>query len=862
MSLQNMPPPRSTLLEVIAWVGAMLLLPLQASAYELTTHALLTYKAYVSSSLQPGSQLYRSLGIDVLLAPLDPTHRRTPFGETYYDFTGTDARPRIANGPGVDGKPFDSSRMPKISRPDGSLEFSPDTDNLRLPGWFMRGAIREDDDAKDSEPNPKDDPFDPLKLRHRVLGHFYDPINMKGLNLGGVEYGLAAPAWAIGVAPSNIFSTSLVEDTGRSNHFTVYDAREAMYRALTGRNRDQVAVAYGETERKKYWATSFRVLGDVVHLVQDMAQPQHTRNEPHAGLGPSYQQPFIGGHKSVFEAYIEARARGAGAFQYAVTTDNKVTITVIPGRSFPTGEYPIPRFNRYSDYFSTAPRDGIAQGAGLADYSNRGFFSAGRNFSDTTYSLPSRNVADYQIVALPPVAWNGTPINSVAPIYVYKGRVSDTVISALTASAVPLTSRSVWDQFLVTRQVHPYYSLNYINYDAAADLLLPRAVAYSAGLIDYFFRGQMEISLPDEGVYGVIDHAIENQAYASGFRKIKLKLRNITPPIVPTAGPNKGQSIAQDMTGSVLAVVKYHENVCYSTNLTGEFGSQEIRSAMGDREFDSPDPPPGGCRVIEEKITVSNPMQAVMLTANAANSTTLTFTFANPIPINATDVYLQVVFRGMQGSEQDAVVVATKDISEPTHITLVNVTDYLVCYNDTWYYKNADGTLPTSIPTQYSSALQAMPYTSAQFAFGSNATAVANGSLTKPLVLVTNLPPGQFARFAVLTESEVIYNDEIAGFYAPDPPPYKLHYPTRNQLTVHGNDLPNDPYTLSRDWGRIGIFRNTRYRGLFFGYPRAGTGNCFLNPAPAAPADPWKPFPPEPGYAYVPLIKPVTVNFN
>jgi len=45
------------------------------------------------------------------------------------------------------------------------------------------------------------------------------------------------------------------------------------------------------------------------------------------------------------------------------------------------------------------------------------------------------------------------------------------------------------------------------DYDAMADLLLPRAVAYSTGLINFFFRGQIEISLPQEGVFAVADHS-------------------------------------------------------------------------------------------------------------------------------------------------------------------------------------------------------------------------------------------------------------------------------------------------------------------------------------------------------------------
>lgn len=53
------------------------------------------------------------------------------------------------------------------------------------------------------------------------------------------------------------------------------------------------------------------------------------------------------------------------------------------------------------------------------------------------------------------------------------------------------------------------------------------------------------------------------------------------------------------------------------------------------------------------------------------------FTFEQEIPINASDLYLQVVFRGVLGQEQDAVVVATHDISEPTYFSVMNSTDYV-----------------------------------------------------------------------------------------------------------------------------------------------------------------------------------------
>ena len=64
---------------------------------------------------------------------------------------------------------------------------------------------------------------------------------------------------------------------------SVLDAREAMYRALTGQDKNGNPVAATEADRKKYWITTFRSLGDVVHLLQGMVQPQHMRNDSHCG---------------------------------------------------------------------------------------------------------------------------------------------------------------------------------------------------------------------------------------------------------------------------------------------------------------------------------------------------------------------------------------------------------------------------------------------------------------------------------------------------------------------------------------------------------------------------------------------------
>jgi hypothetical protein len=86
-------------------------------------------------------------------------------------------------------------------------------------------------------------------------------------------------------------------------------------------------------------------LGDVLHLTQDMAQPQHTRNEAHSGLGGRFSNNFTG-HTSVFEKYLDSRARQE---DFEIDGQQSQTYDVLD-----FGSHAIPTFSTYRDYWSTA----------------------------------------------------------------------------------------------------------------------------------------------------------------------------------------------------------------------------------------------------------------------------------------------------------------------------------------------------------------------------------------------------------------------------------------------------------------------------------------------------------------------------
>jgi hypothetical protein len=146
--------------------------------------------------------------------------------------------------------------------------------------WMIEGSIREDDYA-----HPEGGPLlgcippkNPPSQIDRPIHHFFDvQRGGRGLTVPiAGTIGLPGPDWALGRQ-----GRGPNED---QNRFSFLDARDYQAQSLTASTRDA---------RDRNIAKLFRALGQVVHVLEDMAQPQHTRNDRHAGcLG------FLGGEHS------------------------------------------------------------------------------------------------------------------------------------------------------------------------------------------------------------------------------------------------------------------------------------------------------------------------------------------------------------------------------------------------------------------------------------------------------------------------------------------------------------------------------------------------------------------------------------
>lgn len=301
----------------------------------------------------------------------------------------------------------------------------------------------------------------------RYKNHFYDPINDRGLvfqnGLISIS-GMRAPDWA------------LESGSISGQNYSLEDAKVYYKNALT---------AGTKIERDNNLAMTFKSLRHVLHTVEDMAQPQHTRNDSHGGdiLGTSYG-PQTFGEKSQYESYVNGKVR-----------------------SLTYSGYDPPTFDSYRKYYVTG------DGKGLAEFSNRNFVTEGTNFDCTQTGLLYCNSATgrgYPNPVLNLGIKTEVQIGALIPGTTQQGLVTffgnDIVDYNQPGQNIRndyMTTYSIFDKDLINKGNPPAFTLNRFNYDSMAEILIPRAVGYSAGLLNYFFQGELEMApdLDNQGSY-------------------------------------------------------------------------------------------------------------------------------------------------------------------------------------------------------------------------------------------------------------------------------------------------------------------------------------------------------------------------
>jgi hypothetical protein len=399
-----------------------------------------------------------------------------------------------------------------------------------------------------------------------------------------------------------------------------FDGRDTYLAALTSAT---------EKDRNAKFAETFQTLGQLMHLLADQATVLHARDDLHLS---AYS----------FESFIASRSELVTGF---VGFDPSIL-------QQPTGDpqavVPIARLWDTNTYDGAdPPGDAPNLPIGLSEFANANFFSIGtimeKAWVNPDYPLPA-------IDRLSPGPKSKDARTQQERRYLQK--IGDGV------AVEHMVLVGTYYEYLYDPP-KDYCQLDDTVYRDYATYLLPRAIGYSAGILDYFFRGKVKIEAPDRFAYALATYVEGNTGH---FTQVRFKVSN------DTDYPNTSEDT--DGPGQMWAVVRYR------TPLSGNL-------------FENPN-----ANLSSPVYAVSTP-QTVALTRDP---TEVVFDFtANPIPTNAADVYLNVVWQGRLGQEDGAIMVGAKDLFEPDPLTFGNGTDY-DCFNSTLYHVADIGLWPPYDP--------------------------------------------------------------------------------------------------------------------------------------------------------------------
>ncbi|MFO1511520.1 MAG: hypothetical protein U1F83_01170 [Verrucomicrobiota bacterium] len=336
----------------------------------------------------------------------------------------------------------------------------------------------------------------------RSLNHFYDPLTGLGLSnipiddrlrdavtgqfipVGRDSFSWASTRDCPGV---DIWLDGIGLNAGKYNIWSWQNARDKEWLGLTATYRSSRQAALLEM---------FRAVGQFVHLLEDASQPEHTRNEQH--LWPGSPIEDYGGK------HLESLNYQPGMLDWRAAGFTKM-------KDFWDR-------NLYTGGGATLDEDaGGGAKLGLAEFSNGNFLGARHQYPEyfspgdvRHYPLPSRdNSTNYkQVKADPNIGLDTYTLkngNEAKGIYIKKNGdgITGIYLSRINYLGAKKFSGLSAKAFCTIDDPNVLYDYH--------SILIPKAIDYSAGLLDYYFRGKLEVVSVDwDGTQYVI--TIRNQS--------------------------------------------------------------------------------------------------------------------------------------------------------------------------------------------------------------------------------------------------------------------------------------------------------------------------------------------------------------
>ncbi len=408
---------------------------------------------------------------------------------------------------------------------DEELKWS--TTKLSVKKWIAEGANLEDIPVT------------------RSFNHFHNPT--KPWDQAGLDDWIFLPPFYVAGQSSLLW----VQDTAKQSFsfggdWSWQKVREHYYTALTGKDFTGTVIALNKEERDAYFARTFRGLGQQIHLIEDAAQPDHVRNDAHpedsmfekdrrfnsfyfetwAKKNTDFIKCLLVRHDSLppevlseCQKYNISESVNIGNYMPKVLSLNPSELTLDPSY-YNKGLEPIALLLDTDQYNGGNPSTSLS--LGIAEYTNANFAS------DDTIFTEDRSTTDRHYFPYPRKS------STDLQYYIEQNKLPETI---LAEDGIPDTSfwiKKIKDGETIEHFVRPGYLTNIIGdvigvgtalyertfyrdekcHEDYAQKLIPPAVGYSAGLLNYFFRGEMDM-VPDNATgsgYVIVNNTDEDMS--------------------------------------------------------------------------------------------------------------------------------------------------------------------------------------------------------------------------------------------------------------------------------------------------------------------------------------------------------------
>jgi hypothetical protein len=350
----------------------------------------------------------------------------------------------------------------------------------------------------------------------RMANHFFDYQNSGGALTDFLFTPLCSPftpspQWILAGLGQGSCLYGITYAYDNSAVPTGIGVKQSYYRALT----ESTLAA-----RQQQTLNLFLSLGHVLHHLQDMAQPQHVRNDNHcnpnfsgdsldpltvllanAGLCVAAGQPYA---PSAYEAYVAQPGRAR-------------SVAAPVNLALPS---PIP-FNLPTDFWTSAK--------GIPAFTSMNFFSAGTNLQEITAGIYETSRGE-----LIPGYSDLVATASISSYLTQYYNLRDPLTG--TPTTHPATAQSALKALFPGL---PFglagFKLTPLIYADQMQTLLPQAMKYSEYFIDYLFRGSISATLDSSGNLTITNKSTTNEALSNGSFTLYADASGVRSPVASCA---------------------------------------------------------------------------------------------------------------------------------------------------------------------------------------------------------------------------------------------------------------------------------------------------------------------------------------